>query len=435
MKIYILICLYFSDQIQTITNASKLLNTKISALTAADVPLNSQELNLTCNARRNLTATMYRLDFTCNVYIGGETASNIHELKPADISVVAALGDSQSVGLFAKNSKLDICLVYALPEYRGVSWSIGGDFDIESVLTLPNILKQYNPKLKGYSTGIGTHWDDNSQLNMAVSGAVTADLPFQASGLVDKLRGDSNIDINNDWKLVTIFIGGNDLCSGCIEVEKFSALRFYQHLRTTLDILSLLPRIFINIAQVPDVNELTYLNTEYCNMMHTLFKVIGKCPCMYSDRTLGLRRKYIQMLQELEKEYQEIGRDDFTVVIQPFFEEIRLREQDDLPSYFSGDCFHFSQKTHALNALLLWNNMLQPVGEKYNYLNNDTGIICPNEEQYFYTFRNSQTDDISSTYRITVATIIIVLIIVAGSISMFVLLFRGRWVKNNNLIY
>ena len=146
ISIYVFICIYFSDQIQTTTNASKILNTQISSLIAVDVPLNSQELNFT---------KTYKLNFTCNVYLGGKPATSIHELTPADISAVAA-GDSQSVGLFAKNSKLDICLVYSLPEYRGVSWSIGGDLDLESVLTLPNILKLYNPKLKGYSTGIGS---------------------------------------------------------------------------------------------------------------------------------------------------------------------------------------------------------------------------------------------------------------------------------------
>ena len=425
ISIFVCICIFFSDQIQTTTNASKILNTQISSIIAVDVPLNSQELNFTCDAQKKLTTKTYRFNFTYSVYLGGKPATSIHELTPADISAVAALGDSQSVGLFAKNSKLDICLVYSLPEYRGVSWSIGGDFDLESVLTLPNILKLYNSKLKGYSTGIGSQLDTNSQLNMAVSGAVTTELPSQASRLVDKLRGDGDIDIDNEWKLVTILIGGNDLCRGCVEIERFSALRFYQHLKTTLDILSMLPRTFVNIAQVPDVYELTYISTEYCKVMQALFKVIGKCPCMYNTSTHGLRNEYSEMIQDLEKEFQEIERDDFTVVIQPFFKEIKLKELDNLPSYFSGDCFHFSQKTHALSALLLWNNMLQPVGEKYNYLNSNTGIICPSEGQYFYTFKNSQTKDISRVLlTMEVTMIVIVLIVSAGLLSRLVLLFR-----------
>lgn len=35
---------------------------------------------------------------------------------------------------------------------KGVSWSIGGDYTFDSAVTLPNILRLYNPKLKGFST-------------------------------------------------------------------------------------------------------------------------------------------------------------------------------------------------------------------------------------------------------------------------------------------
>ena len=43
-----------------------------------------------------------------------------------------------------------------LTEYRGVSWSIGGDSSLSgSVLTLPNLIRMYNSNLFGYSTGTG----------------------------------------------------------------------------------------------------------------------------------------------------------------------------------------------------------------------------------------------------------------------------------------
>jgi len=35
---------------------------------------------------------------------------------------------------------------------KGISWSIGGDYNFDDALTLPNILRLYNPNLKGYST-------------------------------------------------------------------------------------------------------------------------------------------------------------------------------------------------------------------------------------------------------------------------------------------
>ena len=48
--------------------------------------------------------------------------SSVHRLRPADIQVVAALGDSITAGVGARaNSVLDI-----FTEYRGVSFSSGG---------------------------------------------------------------------------------------------------------------------------------------------------------------------------------------------------------------------------------------------------------------------------------------------------------------------
>jgi hypothetical protein len=35
-----------------------------------------------------------------------------------------------------------------------VSWSIGGDHTYTKVLTVPNALREYNPKLEGYSTKV-----------------------------------------------------------------------------------------------------------------------------------------------------------------------------------------------------------------------------------------------------------------------------------------
>ena len=33
--------------------------------------------------------------------------------------------------------------------------------------------------------------------------------------LVQRMKRESNIDYENDWKVITIFIGGNDLCRYC----------------------------------------------------------------------------------------------------------------------------------------------------------------------------------------------------------------------------
>ncbi|CAG9795363.1 unnamed protein product [Diatraea saccharalis] len=65
------------------------------------------------------------------------------------------------------------------------------------------------------------------------------------------------------------------------------------------------------------------------------------------------------------------GRGDFAVVVQPFMRLFNLPPAARPPlarvihqSYITHDCFHFSQKGHALAANLLWNNLLEPVGNK-----------------------------------------------------------------------
>lgn len=41
------------------------------------------------------------------------------------------------------------------------------------------------------------------------------DMPGQADSLISKMKADTSFDYENDWKLVTMFIGGNDLCDYC----------------------------------------------------------------------------------------------------------------------------------------------------------------------------------------------------------------------------
>ncbi|OWK10468.1 hypothetical protein Celaphus_00005418 [Cervus elaphus hippelaphus] len=60
--------------------------------------------------------------------------------------------------------------------------------------------------------------------------------------------------------------------------------------------------------------------------------------------------------------YQYLQREDFAVVVQPFFQNtlvpLNKRGGADL-TFFSEDCFHFSERGHAEMAIALWNNMLQ----------------------------------------------------------------------------
>ena len=95
-------------------------------------------------------------------------AQSVHQLTPYDVDIIAAFGDSLTAA-FGANAITPIDLFI---EYHGVSWSIGGDETVRTVLTLPNVLKEYNGKLTGFSKGISPPLiaisDEN--LDVAVSG-------------------------------------------------------------------------------------------------------------------------------------------------------------------------------------------------------------------------------------------------------------------------
>ena len=67
-----------------------------------------------------------------------------------------------------------------------------------------------------------THCDENwecSQLNVASPGATNRGMAGQATRLLERMQDPDliagDLDFQNDWKLVTIFVGGNDLCRVC----------------------------------------------------------------------------------------------------------------------------------------------------------------------------------------------------------------------------
>jgi phospholipase B1, membrane-associated len=63
---------------------------------------------------------------------------------------------------------------------------------------------------------------------------------------------DSSIDFRNDWKMITIFFGANDICSlECFNKTAGSAAGYMNSLMKALDYLQdAMPRTFINLIPV-----------------------------------------------------------------------------------------------------------------------------------------------------------------------------------------
>lgn len=327
--------------------------------------------------------------------------TTVHRLRPADIKVIGALGDSLTAanGAGAEPGNL----LGVLTQYRGLSWSVGGDENIRTVTTLANILREFNPALKGFSVGTGKENTDKASFNQAVAGAKSDGLVTQAQKLVSLMKADKTIDFQEDWKVITVFIGGNDLCDSCNDLDHFSPQNFTNNIRKALDILHAeVPRAFVNMVEVIGIIALRELYKEPQVSCPRLI-LRNLCPCVlkFDDNSTEFaalverNRQYQKGTEQLIESRRYDTRDDFTVVLQPFFEYVPMpRTPEGLPdsSFFAPDCFHFSRKTHARSATALWKNMLEPVGHKTRQHNfeNKIPIMCPNQTLPFLrTYKNS----------------------------------------------
>ncbi|XP_059208658.1 phospholipase B1, membrane-associated [Centropristis striata] len=340
--------------------------------------------------------TNWGSDFYCaDTAPSNSVPTSAHRVRPADIKVVGAVGDSLTAGFGAKAKNL----LQLRTEYRGVSWSIGGDKNLDTVTTLPNILKKFNPKIKGASLGQGKF---RTGFNMAVSGAKVAGIPGQVRQLIDKIKNDAGVNFENDWKLVTLFIGGNDLCQYCNDRATLSPQNYSQHMMTSLDMLYReVPKTIVNVLEILEIEGLRRIKRDSlgCNVLQQFV-----CPCFLLPGEDSPELAEVKRInRELQDETENLvyggrydGREDFAVVLQPYFRNTVVPlNADSRPdtTYFSEDCFHFSERGHADMAAALWNNMLEPVGKKQTYNDFTYGrnkVKCPTEEHpYIFTKVNS----------------------------------------------
>uniref|UniRef100_A0A914C6N6 Phospholipase B1, membrane-associated n=1 Tax=Acrobeloides nanus TaxID=290746 RepID=A0A914C6N6_9BILA len=324
--------------------------------------------------------------------------TNVNALRPADISVVMALGDS----LTAANGARAGDMVGILRQYRGLSFSMGGDMDLDHHITIPNILRKYNPKLFGYSRGIGpSHLWNASRFNMATPGAKARLLPQQAQRLLRVLKEhNDSIDIKNDWKLLNIFVGGNDLCAYCTNETEFSAENYVSNIKKAIHIIkSTVPRVLVNLVtmfNIDLVRQLDLANSK-CQGLHLV-----ECSCEKNKTFTNSHMRAISNAYQIEQKKLEksgiFDSDDFALVTQPFFRDVfeapKLSNGSINLEFFAPDCFHLSQTGHAVVASWIWKNMLEPVGKKTtnaNLNNASLPLPCPDPAcPFIRTVKNSK---------------------------------------------
>jgi len=349
------------------------------------VALWREELMLTRS--ENVSSKPSVIDFECDTTPSPTAPETVHELRAGDIRVIGAMGDS----LTAANGADANGPIRVMYEYRGFSWSVGGYRSLErGVTTLPNILKNFNSKLVGYSTKTGNVDSSGAGLNVAVPGNIAEHMPGQARLLVSRMKARVDVNMNSDWKMITLLIGGNDLCHSCKDTDRYSPENYVSHIRTALDILHQeLPRTFVNLVPLFDVTPVAQMGKgPICKGVHrVLCDCAKKLPEDNNERAAAYRRG----LEDLVNSGRYETRDDFTVVFQPFMAHADVPRHDDGNpdlSFFAPDCFHFSAKGHAAAATMLFNGMFEPVNNKDRDIGFHTKLQCPNKDDFLATAKN-----------------------------------------------
>ncbi|XP_076290524.1 phospholipase B1, membrane-associated-like [Lasioglossum baleicum] len=337
--------------------------------------------------------------FPCNVTGGrsSQVPTSVNSLRPGDIDVIGGIGDSLTAGnaISAKNFfELGI-------ESRGLSGSSGGQGTWRTYTTLPNILKEYNPNLIGYALGDSYVNHRASQFDVAEAGGMSRDMPFMAEYLINRLRKDPRVDIKKNWKMITIMIGSNDFCVNICDVPSpWSILDDHKKdLVKTLRILrDNLPRTIVALILPPRLQTLVEAH-DNTSILKCYLLTRFECPCLFTLQFRHMRDEYYEImerwvhLEETIADNPEFHTDDFTVVPLPSLQGTtfpKCKDGNADPSFFAFDCFHVTQKSNALYANALWNNLLEPYDNKtHGWKPLFKKFLCPTPDRPFLMTRGN----------------------------------------------
>lgn len=146
--------------------------------------------------------------FPCPTNTSTPPATSVHRLRPQDVTVIGAIGDSITAGVGARARHiLDV-----FNEDRGVSFVTGGEGTWASTSSLANILKHFSPRLVGLSYGstrafvpLENQMGAEIGFNFSVSRSLARDVPAMVKRMVRRIRARVP-DWRTAWKLVTILV-------------------------------------------------------------------------------------------------------------------------------------------------------------------------------------------------------------------------------------
>ncbi|CAI5455046.1 unnamed protein product [Caenorhabditis angaria] len=295
------------------------------------------------------------------------TGETVGQLSPEDITIVAAMGDSLASGrgLWA----------FTDVEFRGAAFPIGGDANMDGLVTIPNILSQFTSKIDGVSHGMGSaDVLPDYQFNVAQIGAETEDLPQQAVELARRMKRYIGNELKNRWVLTFIVTGSEEFCEKCEAPSKTS-------IRKALGVLKkAAPRNLVVLLGPVHVAS-TY--RQNINLMRP------RCKCL-EQMTGKDYRKLFDLWKKsfitVENEFNGMNYTTFGVLAIPSL-AIHSRNPQSL---LVPKKPLLNRKGHSYAAKWLWNRLI--AGPNYNISNialSEDAYYCPSVGcPYFRTVQN-----------------------------------------------
>ncbi|KAJ8663321.1 hypothetical protein O0I10_000560 [Lichtheimia ornata] len=332
-----------------------------------------------------------------------EGAKSVQDLRPDDIRLVMGIGDSVMAGFGAKGIVNNRFIsLNTLKENRGVSFAMGGD---PGAMTVPNLIQYYSPNLLGSSVGDhmisicfgdeicpkGQYRESIDKMNAAQSGARSLNLDHEIDYLLerlDELYHDQQIQ-PTDWKLLTFFIGSNDICHSCTTPTSLP-IPFAINAADAIDrIRKSIRNVLVQVVGVMRVDEIfieTQAYPEYCQPFPRSSFVMHdhECECAHSEANRTIMRtltpQYNTALESIVSRYP--SNDTFAVVFQPLKMDV---SSFPIQVISDVDCFHPSVVGHSWFAKELWQMMFLPSQQKQMTLkfNENAPIYCPTEADRF----------------------------------------------------
>ncbi len=99
----------------------------------------------------------------------------------------------------------------------------------------------------------------------------------QAEELVYRMSNDATIDYENDWKVISIFIGGNDLCQWCLDEEARDPVKYVANIEEAIVVLQQVGRLNPLVCSHPTHDDCVVLDQMMSDMTSMLFLKLITC--------------------------------------------------------------------------------------------------------------------------------------------------------------